>query len=255
MCLVVVAYQAHPEYPLVVAANRDEFHDRPTAPAGWWDDAPDVLAGRDLRSGGTWMGITRGARFAAITNHRDFRVPSGGSLSRGALVADFLVGDESTEAYLSRIAPAADVFDGFHLLVGAPGELWYFSNRSGRPPRALAPGLYGLSNAVLDTPWRKVLRGKQALAEELAAGPRPEALLEHLADRTLAAEHDLPDTGAGQEMERVLSAIHIEAGGYGTVSSSALLVAHTGEIRFVERSAAPAPTVPAERRFSFRAGN
>jgi uncharacterized protein with NRDE domain len=255
MCLVVVAHRAHPDYPLVVAANRDEFRDRPTAPAGWWDDAPHVLAGRDLRSGGTWMGISLGARFAAITNHRDFRVPSGGGPSRGTLVADFLRGNEPAGSYLSRIARAADAFDGFHLLAGAPGELWYFSNRSGLPPRALAPGLYGLSNALLDTPWPKVLRGKEALREELAAGPHPEALLEQLADRTLAAEHELPDTGADAEMERALSAIHIEAGGYGTVSSSALLVARTGEIRFVERSVASAPTAPADKRFSFRAGS
>jgi uncharacterized protein with NRDE domain len=252
MCLVVVAHQAHAEYPLVVAANRDEFHDRPTAPAGWWEDAPDVLAGRDLRAGGTWMGVTRTGRFAAVTNHRDLRTPPRAGASRGALVADFLRGRDAPEDYLGRLASSSGEFDGFNLLAAVPGELWYYSNRSGEAPRRLTPGSYGLSNALLDTPWPKVARGTEALRQVLGAAPAPEALLERLADRTLAAEHELPDTGVAPALERTLSAILIATPEYGTRSSTALLVDARGEVRFVERSLDPSGRPASERTHVFR---
>ncbi|HEX2208992.1 MAG TPA: NRDE family protein, partial [Longimicrobium sp.] len=202
MCLIALALDGHPAYRLVMAANRDEFYARPTAPAEWWSDAPDVLAGRDLREGGTWMGVTRAGRVAAVTNYRDPELAQlQGAPSRGALVADFLRGSADAEAYARGLARRAARYNGFNLLVGDEGGWFYVSNRA-EGVRRLEPGVYGLSNALLDTPWPKVVRAKAAMEDALAAaeGDAWDAgLWEMLADRVIAADDSLPDTGVGSE--------------------------------------------------------
>lgn len=238
MCLILFALDAHPEYRLVLAANRDEFYDRPTAPAAPWDDAPAVLAGRDLRGGGTWMGIARDGSWAALTNFRDPADFGRPAPSRGHLVGDFLRGDLDPAAYLDDVGRRADAYHGFNLLVGdGESALWY-SNRAGRPAERLSPGVYGLSNHLLDTPWPKVTRGKDALRGLLARADAlaPDHLLELLLDRTYAADHELPDTGVGIERERALSPLFIVSPDYGTRSSTALLVDRAGRALLVERT-------------------
>ena len=237
MCLILFAYDAHPDYRLVLAANRDEFYERPTAPAAPWEDDPRVVAGRDLRGGGTWMGATRQGRWSALTNVRDPREFDRPGPSRGHLVADFLRGEAAPEAYLDALRPRAAEYNGFNLLVGDPDSAWWLSNRGG-PGKRLSPGLHGLSNHLLDTPWPKVERGKRALGRLLedAGTLEPDLLLELLLDRTFAADHELPDTGIGLERERMLSSLFIVSPDYGTRSSSALLIDRAGRCLLVERT-------------------
>jgi uncharacterized protein with NRDE domain len=235
MCLILVAHRAHPEYRLVVAANRDEWFGRPTAPAGFWADAPEVFAGRDLEQQGTWLGITTAGRFAAITNFRDPGRQRADAPSRGRLVSDFLRSDTAPLAYLEGLRPDAATYNGFSLLVGDAASLGFFSNREGEI-RDLAPGVYGLSNSLLDVPWPKVRVGKAGLARRLDDGVDPDGLLALLDDRSVAPDVELPETGVGVERERELSPLRVLAGGYGTRSSTALLVRVDGEVSVAERS-------------------
>jgi uncharacterized protein with NRDE domain len=257
MCLIAVAWKAHPAVRLVVAANRDEFYARAAAPAAWWADAPHVLAGRDLREGGTWMGVTRAGRFAAVTNFRDPGLAQRPDApSRGALVADFLRGTADAEAYARELSVRAGAYNGFNLLVGDEGGLFYLSNRA-EGVRRLEPGVYGLSNHLLDTPWPKVVRARQAMADALAAADAASdgwesGLWEMLADRVIAADDDLPDTGVGAERERLLSPPFIRSDVYGTRASTVLTMAHDGAVRFVERSVAPGEEGWTEARHAFR---
>jgi uncharacterized protein with NRDE domain len=250
MCLILLAHRAHPGYPLIIAANRDEFYARPTAPASFWDDAPHVLAGRDLEAGGSWLGVTRSGRWAALTNYRDPPTPKPGRASRGALVADYLRGDASPADYIVSVAVDGERYDGFNLLVGDLHNAHYFGNRGDVAPRALEPGLYGLSNHLLDTAWPKVERGRRMLGEMLEAGaPTPEALLDILYDTEIAPLHALPDTGIDAQLERALSASFIATPTYGTRASTALIVDDAGNATFVERAFLPGPTVAGEVRF------
>jgi uncharacterized protein with NRDE domain len=235
MCLILFAWKMDENFPLVLAANRDEFYERPSAPAAFWDDMPDLLAGRDLREGGTWLGVTTKGRLAALTNYRDPASLKIGAPSRGRLVSDYLHGREIPEAYLRRIAPDADCFNGFNLLVGDPADLFCYSNRGAR--ERLDPGIYGLSNCLLNTPWPKVERGKTALTALLKEqkGLSPERLFALLADRTRPPDDHLPDTGVGLAWERVLSPPFIESPVYGTRSSTVLLIDRRGEVTFTER--------------------
>ena len=258
MCLIAVAWKAHPAFRLVVAANRDEAYARPAAPAHWWMDAPELLAGRDLREGGTWMGVTRAGRFAAVTNFRD---PGFAQLphapSRGALVADFLRGGADAEAYARDLSARAAAYNGFNLLVGDAGGLFYLSNRA-EGVRRLEPGVYGLSNHLLDTPWPKTVRARQAMADALAAADGSAAdgwesgLWEMLGTRVVAADDELPDTGVGREFERMLSPPFIRGDAYGTRASTVLTIATDGEVRLVERSVAPGEEGWTEARHAFR---
>ena len=240
MCLILLSYRAHPYYCLVLAANRDEFYARPTAAASFWDRDPDILAGRDLKAGGTWLGVDRYGRFAAVSNYRDPGSNKTDALSRGHLVSHFLRGQQTPAAYIDNLRPKAQQYNGFNLLVGDHLEIWYYSNRISSA-RMLDPGLYGLSNHVLDTPWPKVQRGKQRLSELLAHNSTvdPEALLEILSDRTPAEDDLLPHTGIGLEMERILSPIFIVSPDYGTRSSTVLLIDKDEHVTFVERSFDP----------------
>ncbi len=228
MCLIAIAYKAHPHYPLIVAANRDEFRQRPTERAHFWPDAPEILAGRDLRAGGTWLGITRKGRFAAITNYRDMRRTQPDGPSRGALVRDALEHD---------IDPGTTgEYAGFNLLYGTVDSLRYHNNIDGRD-EAVTPGIHGLSNAFLDTPWPKVVSAKQRM-EALPDLPENElmkGLFDLLADDAKAPDDLLPDTGLPLELERSVSSIFIQSEGYGTRCSTVLLVDHVGNVYFEER--------------------
>ncbi|MFO7552547.1 MAG: NRDE family protein [Haliea sp.] len=222
MCLIVFAWQVRPDFPLVVVANRDEFHRRPTAPSGFWPEHPQLVAGRDLEAGGTWMGVTRQGRFAAITNYRDPSRSLPAARSRGELPLAFLTGSDTPERFLQQLADRAGDYAGFNLLVGSGEHLWYFSNSSGENrPRALAPGLYGLSNARLDTPWPKLELARSRLAPLLATPALShEALRRAVSDRRLAAEEDLHPLGLSNGMDRQLSAQFIVTAEYGTRSTT-----------------------------------
>lgn len=235
MCLILVAWQAHPDYPLVLAANRDEYHARPSAPAGFWQDRPDVLGGRDLEGSGTWLGVTRRGRFAAVTNYRDPGEAPAAPRSRGLLASRFLENGEAPAVCMRAVERDAATYRGFNFLAGDTRELWWASNRGG-PPRRLGAGVYGLSNHLLDTPWPKVTRGKQRLTQALERSVSVEPLMALLADPAPAADAELPDTGIGLERERVLSAARIVAPLYGTRCSSVLIVGRDGRLRFAERA-------------------
>lgn len=236
MCLILVAYRYHPKYELVLAANRDEYYDRPTAPMAFWEDAPDLLAGRDLAAGGTWFGITRQGRFAAITNYRDPSALRPDAPSRGPLVSDYLRDRESAWDYLQSLLPRAALYNGFNLLLGDTAGLFYYSNQGGAP-QALEPGLYGLSNHLLGTPWPKVRRGLEGLAALLDETTEldTEALLRLLEDRRRAPDHLLPNTGVDLEWERLLSPLFIESPNYGTRSSTILRIDRQGGIEVTEK--------------------
>ncbi|MFO7655035.1 MAG: NRDE family protein [Candidatus Krumholzibacteriia bacterium] len=305
MCLLILAHDVHPHLPLVVAANRDEFLDRPTAPLAEWSDAPGVFAGRDLRAGGTWMGVTRSGRWAAVTNVRephdrpeaasrdgfaaaaDASEDGGRRLSRGALVADYLRSTTAPADHLAAVAARARRYDGFNLLVGDTRGIWYLSNRVHQPlaargdpaapedpaavgsarslqppprvrvqagvagPLAVPAGIHGLSNAGLDSPWPKLMRGRERLGTLVAGACAPspadalvEPLLALLADRTVPLDRELPDTGVGLAWERTLGSSFIVAEGYGTRSSTVLIRDGGGALLLVERTFAHEPHDP-----------
>lgn len=237
MCLVVFAHRAHPDYPLVVAANRDEFHARPTAQSAFWPEAPAVLAGKDLQLGGTWMGVTRAGRFAAVTNFRDPSHTVPAPRSRGELPLDFLRGEQPPASYLEDVAQRAQHYAGFNLLIGDTQELWYFDNAPGDDPRALEPGIYGLSNARLDTPWPKVKKAREALRQRLqGAAIYHNALAATVSDRSLASSAELHDQGLPSEMERRLSAQFILGADYGTRATTTLWLDRNGRMHWREYS-------------------
>ncbi|MGP9825634.1 NRDE family protein [Ectopseudomonas khazarica] len=236
MCLIVFAWQPQGAMPLRLAANRDEFYARPSAALSEWQEAPGVFAGRDLQAGGTWLGITAEGRFAALTNIRDPGQKIG-PRSRGELTADYLRGQSPPEAYLQEVAKQAHHYAGFNLLLGERDQLWYLNSQEGRP-RRLEPGIYGLCNAGLDTPWPKLLRAREALRERLA-NPHREALLQLLGDAHQPPEHLLPQTGVGLETERLLSSIFITSATYGTRASTVLQLARDGHWQISERTFGP----------------
>lgn len=232
MCLIVFAWRPGHAQPLLLAANRDEFYHRASLPLGEWADAPGLYAGRDLQAGGTWLGVNADGRFAALTNIRDPRQAKG-PRSRGELPVDFLRGTLDAESYLAEVAQRLEQYSGFNLLLGNRHELLFFNSEEGRI-RRLRPGLYGLSNAELDTPWPKVLRATAHLAGCLA-DPQPAPLLDLLRDRSQPPRVLLPDTGIGVDWELLLSSIFIVGPGYGTCASSALLLHGDGRLQLVER--------------------
>lgn len=235
MCLILVAWQAHPDFPLIVAANRDEFYARPSAAADRWADAPQVLGGRDLEAWGSWLGITEAGRFTAVTNVREPGKPSG-PRSRGRLTANFLVGSASPADYVAAITD--EDYSGFNLLVADEQALWYRSNRD-VAPRQLAPGIYGVSNHLLDTPWPKLASAKARFSEALPRLPDSEAFFSILADKEIVPDQHLPTTGVPLEWERLLSAIFVQSENYGTRASTLLTRASNGAIRLEERCFGP----------------
>ena len=253
MCLLVVAWRSHPRYRLVVAGNRDEFHERPTAPLGWWSDDPGTLAGRDLRAGGTWLGLARSGRFGLVTNFRDANGASATAPSRGQLVPGFLRGDRPAAGFLDALRPMAPDYAGFNLLLGDGRGLHYFTNVGDEAPRALPPGIYGLSNHRLDEPWPKLVRTRQRFGAVLAdANPEPAQFFELLADRTPAEYESPPDRGLPPDLERALSAPFVRHDLYGTRCSTVVLVEHGGHTVVLERRFDVAGTQSGAARIEFQ---
>jgi uncharacterized protein with NRDE domain len=240
MCLILFAACAHSGYRLIVAANRDEAYERPSAPLAFWHDHPQVCAGRDLEHGGTWLGLSRQGRFAAITNYRQGMPRAAAQRSRGELTRDFLVGVQPPQQYVQQVSARAGAYNGFSLIVGEPDELWFYSNRGGSAQR-ITPGVHGLSNHLLDEPWPKVTRGIAELKALLGA---TESELVHelfgvLADSAAAPEHLLPSTGIDARRERALSASFIAGETYGTRASSIVLVGNDAKVLVREKRFGP----------------
>ena len=233
MCLIVLAWRAHPRWPLIVAANRDEFHRRPAQPLQWWPDEPLILAGRDLEAGGTWLAASRQGRFATVTNYRESLGRQSGERSRGALVTDFVTADSTPLAFAENIE--LERYAGFSVLAATPESVVYASNR-GDAPRALATGIYGLSNASLDTPWPKVVRSRERLHSLLARDDvTPEHLFALLADREPADEIGTPARDLPAPTARAVSAPFVVTPEFGTRCSTILVLDANGEMQVRER--------------------
>lgn len=250
MCLVVLAFNVHADAPLVVAANRDEFHSRPTRDADWWPDQPDVIGGRDLQAGGTWLGAHRSGRFATITNYRDAATKRSKTRSRGHLVTEFLQGDQSAVEYLRTISP--DAYAGFNLLVADGNQLAYLSNRGGGL-KELPAGIYGLSNATLDAPWEKVERSKSRLSALLQQGRANEThLLRLLGDMEKGPVNEVRSDRLPFATAHAITAPFIVTPEYGTRCSTIVCVDRAGMWRFLERRFDPDGNTVGESQFSFR---
>lgn len=236
MCLLVFANNVHPNYKLIFAANRDEFYNRPSDQVDYWSEFPDLLAGRDLQAGGTWLGITKQGRFAAITNFRDLKNFRNDAPTRGNLTLDFLVNDISPLDYYNSLKETLNQFNGFNLIIGTVNELFYFSNKTGGLKK-LESGVHGISNAILDTPWPKVEKSKRNLKNLIEQGDiHPWEILNLLDDTSLAKDEELPDTGVGLELERMLSPVFIKSENYGTRSSTIITVDKSDNVRLVEKA-------------------
>lgn len=235
MCLINFQFKQHPKYKLIVAANRDEFYQRPTAAARFWDDEPTILAGRDLLQMGTWLGVTKNGRFAALTNFRDPSKPETGKISRGAIVKDFLAADMAARDFLKSLNP--DSYTGFNILLGDADHLFYYNNLENEIIE-ITPGTHGLSNHFLNTSWPKVEKGKRYLKEYADSHEtfQLDSLFKILLDAEPALDHHLPETGIGIEFERKLSSMFIKTPDYGTRSATVLLVDYDNQVTFAERT-------------------
>jgi len=255
MCLVALAWKPGRNLHLLLAANRDEFHARPSLPLAAWTDAPDVLGGRDQTAMGTWLGVSTRGRLAVVTNVRTPAPPEAALRSRGALAADFLRGSASPVAHHIRIQPTLPDYSPCNLLIADTQELRYISNCPGIAPRVLEPGLYGLSNASLDTPWPKLLSLKAAVRRWLLPGgslTAVEPLFEALARTDPPADAQLPDTGVGLERERRLAPVFLRGADYGTRCSTLLWVTEDGEGCITERRFGPEGVALGETQLRFR---
>lgn len=224
MCLILFAYKYHPQYPMILAANRDEYYNRPSDYAKFWKDNPDILGGRDLKKMGTWMGLTRTGRFAAITNYRDPSWEIENAASRGELVSHYLNSNESADEYVKKLQHKSHHYNGFNLIFGDIHTFMYYSNKT-NVIQEVKPGIHGLSNHLLDTPWPKVVNGKHMLEDCLQHSPiQTDCLFNVLADTVKPKDKQLPNTGIGTEQERLLSPIFIKSRDYGTRSSTILMI-------------------------------
>jgi len=237
MCLINFQFQEHPNYKLIVAANRDEFYNRPTAPAHFWEDNPTILAGRDLLQMGTWLGITQNGRFAALTNYRDPAHMTNDKTSRGEIISNYLAGNESPEDYLASLNVKKEEYNGFNLIIGTPDQLLYYNNIEGDIVD-ISSGTHGLSNHFLNTPWPKVTNGKKNLHDYVMNQEivQPNELFEILSNAEIAEDLSLPNTGIDIELERQLSPLFISTKGYGTRCSTVVLVDKENNVTFVERT-------------------
>lgn len=251
MCLINFCFQAQEQYKLVIAANRDEFFNRPTKPAHYWEDQPVMLAGRDLEKMGTWLGVTKTGRIAALTNFRDPAEHTAGKRSRGEIVQAFLTGAELPETFMDNLQRQKDDYPGFNLLAGTADELWYYNNKSDCKEK-IAPGVHSLSNAFLNSPWPKSEKGKAYLEECLhrAEGRPADCLFSFLQDGRQAPDEELPHTGVSLDWERRLSPLFINSEGYGTRSSTVVLVDRRNRVFFAERTYVQG-TLSGEASFQF----
>lgn len=252
MCLLAIAWQAHPQWALVVAANRDEWRERPAEAAAWWREHPHLLAGRDLQAGGTWLGLTAGGRFAALTNFRDPSDRRPGAPSRGELVTRYLLGNENPAQFLAALSGQAKEYAGFNLLAGDMQSLHVLCSRE-PVPHPVAPGVHALSNHRLDEPWPKVRRARTAMAEALQDSDPAPQLFRLLGDARPAADAELPDTGVGIDWERRLSPPLVLGEDYGTRASTVVRIGRDGAVRFEERTRDGEGGFGAIRAFDFTA--
>jgi len=250
MCLSLLAWQCHPRYPSIIAHNRDEFISRPSESAHFWKEDPLLLAGKDLKSGGTWLGITKTDHFALVTNIRMGKNNEPKPRSRGNLVRDYLTGELPAREYLNNVQSTVVEYGPFNLILGSTLELHYLSSLEGY--RQLQKGVYGISNHLLDTPWPKLVRGKKKFQElTKKRDVKVESLFELMLDTTIAPDGELPDTGAGLELERALSPIFISGTSYGTRSTTVILVSDKGHRVFVEKTYEGQKTEQSEKQFEF----
>jgi uncharacterized protein with NRDE domain len=235
MCLIFFALKQHPDYKLIIAGNRDEFYKRKTSAAAFWPENPSLLAGRDLEAMGTWLGITKQGRISMLTNYRDPVNINPTAPSRGKLVSDFLMSDTPPETYLLEVAKRGSRYNGFNLVAGNESELWYYSNYGGAIEK-MATGYHGLSNHLMDTPWPKVQGGKSEFARiVIDSNANPDMLLDFLYNEERAADDLLPNTGLALDWERALSSMFIKTTGYGSRSSTVILINQKNEVSFTER--------------------
>jgi uncharacterized protein with NRDE domain len=235
MCLILFALQQHEDYPLVVIANRDEYYARPTQAAQWWPDMPDIFAGRDLEAQGTWMGVNKNGRFAAVTNVREPGNVSPARLSRGNLTRDYLASNDPAETFLESVESTAGDYAGFNLIVGDSSGLFFYSNR--HPGiRCILPGIYGVSNGLFDEAWPKLVSGKQALAASLKTSLENNVLMQILTDNNTAEDEHLPETGVPLNIERMLSSRFIRSNDYGTRACGIVKFTSQKQIIFVEHN-------------------
>lgn len=237
MCLIAFHLKDHPTYAFIMAANRDEFYDRPTAPAHFWEEQADILAGKDLHAGGTWLGITKAGRIAALTNYRDPLSIQEDRISRGEIVKDFLAGDMHPTEYMDFLESQKTCYNGFNLLLGTVDDMYYYSNMT-TSSHAISAGTHALSNKFLNTPWPKVERAREHLNTYVSEQKTIDVadllrLMEHVEP---AEDRALPDTGVGIDLERKLSPMFIHMPNYGTRSTTIIAITHEGEVSFVEQT-------------------
>ncbi len=252
MCLIVFALNQHKDYKLIFAANRDEFYNRPSSPAKFWDHYPNLLAGKDLKEGGTWMGITKQGTFAAITNYRDLSSLKLNAPSRGYIVKNFLVNDYSMESFSEYLINTGSSYNGFNLLYGNVDKLFYFSNYN-NVDKKIERGIHGLSNHLLDTPWFKVVKSKNEFEQVIKKNNfTTEDIFKVLSDSTLSPDDQLPDTGLDYEREKIISSIFIKTEEYGTRCSTVVTVDKNNFVNFIEKTFDKASKDFSEVTFSFQ---
>lgn len=235
MCLIVFGWNAHPKYKLILAANRDEFYNRPTAPAGFWKDQPEILGGRDLKAGGSWLTVSKKGKIAAVTNYRHVTNQKATATSRGEIPVNFLKGGKSPEEYIKSLHADREKYNGFNALIGDRDNLAHYSNYEGKL-NVIEPGIHGLSNALLNTQWPKVELAKMRLKHLMDNQFNHDDLLEMMADNQTAEDAKLPDTGVAYQWEKALSAMHIKTENYGTCCSTVITMDHLGKIAFTEKT-------------------
>ena len=252
MCLIVFAFKEHPDYSIILGANRDELYERPMRSAQFWKEYPKMLAGRDLSAGGTWMGVNRRGQWAALTNYRDPSIAKENPPSRGFIVRDFLMQEKGSANFLESLQKRAHEYMGFNILAGSPKEIHHYSNQE-QKIHTVEPGIHGLSNHLLDTPWPKVQRSKTNLKKLIESDHiTSEALFDLLLDDRPAPENQLPNTGIPREQEKAVSPIFIKTDRYGTRCSTILLIDKNGNVTFEERRFIPGTMkVEDTNRFEF----
>ena len=251
MCLIFLSFNQHPDYPLIIAANRDEFYDRPATALGLWPEYPNILAGKDLTGGGTWLGVTKSGYFAMLTNYRDMASIKANAPTRGKLVLDYLAGEFDPSNYLLALDASSSLYNGYNIILGTLNDPWYYSNQNHEMFR-LGTGLYGLSNALLDTNWPKVDSGKEKFKQIIEQESLDfEALMSFMYDKTLASDENLPDTGIGYEKEKLLSSMFIELPGYGTRNTTLLVKDKNDNVQLIERTYYHKDNSTSELKFEF----
>ena len=251
MCLIFLSYNQHPDYPLIIAANRDEFLDRPALPLDYWPDNPKILAGKDLTGGGTWLGVTLSGYFSMLTNYRDMANIKANAPTRGKLVLDYLKGEFDPSSYLQALDASGSQYNGYNILLGTLNNPWYYSNQNHKFYQ-LGSGLYGLSNALLDTKWPKVERGKEAFRDLVERNNiNSKSLFELMTDQELADDNLLPDTGIGFEKEKLLSSMFIDMPGYGTRNTTLLIMDSSKTVEITERTYSKVDGRTSDKKFSF----